>query len=327
MKLRAAAIVWHLVIMLALTVPLCAETAVYEDDEFSLIADYYARAYPGDAAFVRLTLKATRRSRAGQETNAVLELYRNEKKIDSARFFNSQSRARRNGQEELVAGIPLSTYLKSSDRYTLSIVYTVAGEMKTFSLPFAIIDKKFVEESIPLNETNTAIRTDTSTKRMEQIDRLNAVLGTINENTVYTLEPFITPVAADTRRSSLFGDRRIYVYSSGKTATSLHYGIDYAVPTGTVVSACGQGRVVLAENRITTGWSVVIEHAPGLYSLYYHLSSLSVEEGKLVKPGEQIGLSGATGLATGPHLHWEIRLNMAAVSPDYFTGAYIPTGN
>ena len=70
---------------------------------------------------------------------------------------------------------------------------------------------------------------------------------------------------------------------------------------------------------MTTGWSVVIEHLPGLYSLYYHMSELKVKEGDIVKEGQLIGLSGATGLATGPHLHWEMRLNMAAVNPDFFT--------
>lgn len=74
----------------------------------------------------------------------------------------------------------------------------------------------------------------------------------------------------------------------------------------------------MAENRISTGWSVVIEHLPGLYSLYYHMSSLNVKENDYVKAGEKIGLSGSTGLATGPHLHWEVRLNMAAVKPEFF---------
>ena len=102
----------------------------------------------------------------------------------------------------------------------------------------------------------------------------------------------------------------------------MHYGVDYGVPEGTLVTSCGDGKVVLAENRISTGWSVVVEHAPGLYSLYYHMSVLSVKDGQMVKQGEKLGLSGSTGLATGPHLHWEVRLNMCAVSPDFFTNDF-----
>jgi murein DD-endopeptidase MepM/ murein hydrolase activator NlpD len=88
------------------------------------------------------------------------------------------------------------------------------------------------------------------------------------------------------------------------------------------VFAAGAGRVALAENRISTGWSVVIEHLPGLYSLYYHMDSLAVKAGQMVKQGEEIGKSGATGLATGPHLHWEMRLNGSPVNPDMFLGDF-----
>ena len=74
----------------------------------------------------------------------------------------------------------------------------------------------------------------------------------------------------------------------------------------------------MAESRISTGWSVVVEHLPGLYSLYYHMSELSVKEGDMVSQGQLLGKSGATGLATGPHLHWEVRLNGSAVRPEFF---------
>ena len=74
----------------------------------------------------------------------------------------------------------------------------------------------------------------------------------------------------------------------------------------------------MAEDRVSTGWSICIEHLPGLYSLYYHMSELKVNVGDMVEEQQLIGLSGATGLATGPHLHWEMRLYMEAVNPDYF---------
>jgi murein DD-endopeptidase MepM/ murein hydrolase activator NlpD len=76
--------------------------------------------------------------------------------------------------------------------------------------------------------------------------------------------------------------------------------------------------VVLARSRIVTGNSVVIEHLPGVYSLYYHLDKIEVTEGAIVNTGALIGLSGATGLATGPHLHWEIRVSGENTDPDAF---------
>jgi len=90
------------------------------------------------------------------------------------------------------------------------------------------------------------------------------------------------------------------------------------VPTGTEVFACAPGRVVLARPRIVTGNSVVIEHLPGVYSLYYHLYTIEIREGARVKTGTLLGLSGATGLATGPHLHWEIRVSGENTDPDAF---------
>jgi murein DD-endopeptidase MepM/ murein hydrolase activator NlpD len=92
------------------------------------------------------------------------------------------------------------------------------------------------------------------------------------------------------------------------------------VPTGTEVRACGPGKVVLAGFRIVTGNSVVLEHLPGVYSLYYHLDKIEVSEGSMVDAGTVLGLSGATGLATGPHLHWEIRVSGENTDPDAFLG-------
>jgi len=94
--------------------------------------------------------------------------------------------------------------------------------------------------------------------------------------------------------------------------------VDYGVPTGTKVTACGAGKVILARSRIVTGNSIILEHAPGIYSIYYHLDKIEVKEGSMVNTGALLGLSGATGLATGPHLHWEIRVNAENTDPDAF---------
>ena len=83
----------------------------------------------------------------------------------------------------------------------------------------------------------------------------------------------------------------------------------------------------MAENRIATGWTVIIEHLPGLYSMYYHMSELKVKAGQMVKQGELLGLSGATGFANGEHLHWEMRLNSMIVNPDFFMNDFAFTEN
>jgi murein DD-endopeptidase MepM/ murein hydrolase activator NlpD len=138
-------------------------------------------------------------------------------------------------------------------------------------------------------------------------------------NEVFSIDAFVPPVTS-TRRTSFYGDRRIYEYVNGRTDTTIHAGIDYGVPTGTRVMACAAGRVVLARERIVTGNTVVLEHLPGLYSLYYHMNSITVSENSIVEAGAILGESGSTGLATGPHLHWEIRVSTEYADPDAFLG-------
>lgn len=291
----------------------------FTDNSATVTIDYFPSAAPGDPVFVRLSFDMSEAPR--YTTSAVLEFYRNNKKIRATDFYFVNSDETK---KEMLAGIPLSTYLLDSDVCFLKVIYKLDEKQNTVSMPLTITEKKFFEEVIPLNETNTAIRTDTSAKRMDQIDRLNKIYATTDTDGVHTMQPFITPVPADTRRSSFFGDRRTYVYSDGKRATSLHFGPDFAVPTGTKIISPARGKVVMAEDRISTGWSIVIEHLPGLYSIYYHMSRLDVKTGQMVSQGDLLGLSGATGMVTGPHLHWEMRLLGEAVSPDFFVGDFIP---
>jgi murein DD-endopeptidase MepM/ murein hydrolase activator NlpD len=112
----------------------------------------------------------------------------------------------------------------------------------------------------------------------------------------------------------------VFRYVTGGSDTAIHAGVDYGVPTGTEVRASAAGRVALARIRIVTGNSVVLEHLPGVYSLYYHLDSIHVGQGGMVNAGDPLGKSGSTGLATGPHLHWEIRVAGENADPDAFLG-------
>jgi murein DD-endopeptidase MepM/ murein hydrolase activator NlpD len=185
--------------------------------------------------------------------------------------------------------------------------------IKEFAI--TIGDRTFVSEEIALDERNTEIRTVPSALKTQQANRLLAILARIGKD-VYTVSAFAPPVPAGTRRTSFFGDRRVYRYSTGKTDSAIHAGIDYGVPTGTTARACADGKVALAEYREATGNSVIIEHLPGVYSIYYHMSKLTVKEGDMVEKGDVLGESGATGLATGPHLHWEIRVAGENTDPD-----------
>ncbi|MFF2363151.1 peptidoglycan DD-metalloendopeptidase family protein [Streptomyces sp. NPDC058122] len=103
-----------------------------------------------------------------------------------------------------------------------------------------------------------------------------------------------------------------YKVAGSMWSSGYHTGVDFVVPTGTTLKSIAAGTVVSAGWGGAYGNQVVIQHADGKYSQYAHMSSLSVSAGQTVTEGQQIGLSGATGNVTGPHLHFEIR-----TTPDY----------
>ena len=183
-------------------------------------------------------------------------------------------------------------------------------------IPFTIAARTFRQETIELTPALTTLVTTRNERTIAEANRLWQILITTG-NQVYHYGPFVAPIAT-TRRTSQFGTRRVNQYSDGRRVTSIHMGIDYGAPTGTEVYACGSGKVILARERVITGNSVVIEHAPGLYSLYYHLDIITAKENAIVEAGEIIGTVGSTGFSTGPHLHWEIRLNTENTDPDAF---------
>lgn len=120
---------------------------------------------------------------------------------------------------------------------------------------------------------------------------------------------FRAPVTAPPTDS--FGTRRTF---NGKLA-SVHKGMDFRAHMGTPVRAGNSGVVVLARPLYYEGNCVVIDHGMGLYTLSMHLSRIDVHEGQHVAKGQRIGLSGATGRVTGPHLHWAVRWGSAYLDP------------
>ncbi len=310
-----------------------SESKQFKYNDYTLTAFYAPSVHPGDAVFVRLVFETTNKKfiktlTQAEKESGNLSIFRvnddgkaAEKATSKSEFYLIEKTSEKKKiHTVLLTGSALSTWVKPGS-YVSKIKTKAFNSQQEIELPFSVIEKNFVSETIQLDKRNTAIRTDTSPERKRQIESLNKIFGTKNFDSVYETSSFAPPNPA-TRRTSFFGDRRVFAYSDGTSSTTLHYGIDYGVPTGSEVRACGAGKVVMAEDRISTGWSICIEHLPGLYSIYYHMSELKCEVGQTVKTGDLIGLSGATGLATGPHLHWEVRLNWEAVSPDFFVSDF-----
>jgi len=111
--------------------------------------------------------------------------------------------------------------------------------------------------------------------------------------------------------SDIFGTRRMF---NGKVQ-SMHQGLDYVVPSGTPVSALNAGTVLLAGPLYFEGNCVVLDHGQGLQTLYLHLSEIKVKPGDRVERGQELGLSGSSGRATGPHLHVAVRWQGIYINP------------
>lgn len=120
--------------------------------------------------------------------------------------------------------------------------------------------------------------------------------------------------------SARFGERRVF----NGVPKAPHTGADLRAKAGEPVRAPAGGRVVLAEDLFYSGNTVILDHGLGLYTLYAHLSRIDVKHGQTVKRGQRLGLVGATGRVTGPHLHWAARLRGARVDPYSLTA--LPLG-
>ena len=148
----------------------------------------------------------------------------------------------------------------------------------------------------------------------DALERIATELKT-TESIFYTTTPrkwlgaFLLPV--DGTPVSNFGTRS---YFNGRRR-SPHAGVDFVGQPGTPIRAANHGTVSLAEPLYFTGNTVIVDYGGGLFSLFAHLSEIKVKNGDTVSPETVVGLVGATGRVTGPHLHWSVRLQGARVDP------------
>jgi murein DD-endopeptidase MepM/ murein hydrolase activator NlpD len=194
-----------------------------------------------------------------------------------------------------------------------------AGERVTFTQRFAIRAGKYPKIRAQL--TVQGKFTEPSPEQLKQIDADQKV----KEDYLSRVTPdrewdgnFVAPAHAEV--SDVYGSQRIF---NGK-AQRPHYGLDFRVPTGTPVTAMNKGTVLLARPLYFEGNFVVIDHGQGLLTLYLHLSQIKVKEGESVTRGQEIGLSGGTGRATGPHLHVAVRWQGTYLDPERLMQLTLP---
>lgn len=149
-------------------------------------------------------------------------------------------------------------------------------------------------------------------------DRLDEVRYTFSPERRWQ-DTFGKPCAGNV--SSYFGSRRSY---NGSPYTSYHSGVDFRAPGGTPVYAPAGATVVLVEPLTVRGNAVILDHGWGVLTGYWHLSSMAVEMGQQVAPGDVIGRVGNTGLSTGAHLHWETWVGGVSVDGTQWWESFYP---
>lgn len=173
-------------------------------------------------------------------------------------------------------------------------------------------------QDFPATQLSVARRfTSPDERALERIRRereiVRAALATITAVPLWT-GAFITP--RDDATTSPYGQRRLF----NRQLRSRHTGLDIRGRTGDPVYASNSGRVILARDLFYTGNAVYIDHGLGIVTGYFHLSKHEVTEGQWVEKGQLIGRVGATGRVTGPHLHWGLYLQGAALDPSTLLG-------
>lgn len=179
------------------------------------------------------------------------------------------------------------------------------------TIPFKVGPKQYRTQQLTVAPGQVNLSPADEARVAAEQEKVRAALATFTPDAPATLR-LAQPVPG--RRSSSFGLRRVF---NGESRNP-HGGMDIAAPTGTPVKAPLAGRVVDVGSYFFNGNNVIVDHGLGFMTMYCHLSKIRVEVGRQLERGVVLGEVGATGRVTGPHLHWGVYLNGAAVDPALF---------
>lgn len=171
-----------------------------------------------------------------------------------------------------------------------------------------VVYKEFTVDRLEVTEEQEQVYYDP--RQAEEWERLYRLRSTSRPEPLWR-DVFRPPLEGDLVVTTYFGEIRIV----NGVETGRHSGMDFAAPTGTPILAPARGKVILAEEFIVSGRTIVIDHGLNLFTAYYHCEELLVKAGDWVEAGQTIGLVGSTGFSTGPHLHWTATVGNTPVDP------------
>jgi murein DD-endopeptidase MepM/ murein hydrolase activator NlpD len=209
-----------------------------------------------------------------------------------------------------VVGLSLDTSLGEH-----SLAVDSAGRKGKIS--FDVLPKQYAEQRLTVkNKRHVNPNAEDLARIGREKTLIQAAFGTWSGSAPATLG-FELPVTGTV--SSPFGLRRYFNDQPRRP----HSGLDIAAPRGTPVTAPAAGRVIETGNYFFNGNTVFIDHGQGLVSMFCHLDRIDVHKGEILDRGEKVGVVGATGRVTGPHLHWSVSLNESRVDPVLFVPALL----
>ncbi len=175
------------------------------------------------------------------------------------------------------------------------------------SVSFTVHDKAYPEQHLTVKRKHV----NPDQKQLDRIYGEFAEMGKVYKSftPARPWHPMAWPVQGPL--SSAFGLKRFF---NGEQRNP-HSGLDIAAPRGTPILAPADGTVVLTGDFFFNGNSVFIDHGQGLISMFCHMDAIEVTQGETISAGDRLGIVGATGRATGPHLHWTVSLNNARINP------------
>ena len=192
--------------------------------------------------------------------------------------------------------------------HELAVDIKSGDQTKHVSMNVLVVKEKFRVEHLKLPKEKVDLDEKALARWKAEQEQVKTALAEDSRVKLWQ-SGFLEPVGG--KRTGIFGSVRIM---NGQ-ARNPHNGEDIGAPMGTDVLATNDGVVRLTVDHIFSGKGVYVDHGLGFYSMYFHLSEVSVKEGDLVKAGQVVGKVGATGRATGPHLHWGVKLSGARVNP------------
>jgi murein DD-endopeptidase MepM/ murein hydrolase activator NlpD len=205
-----------------------------------------------------------------------------------------------------LVGIDLDT---QPGRHVITVTARDAdGKAVTVEYPITIAPKTFATRTLTVDPQFVTPPREALARIQRESERVRAIFEAVSPER-YWAGSFVLPVPG--KSISEFGKRSVY---NGQPR-SPHAGTDFAGATGTPIKAPNAGKVALAANLYYSGNTIILDHGQGLYSYFGHMSAFSVREGDTVAAGNVVGKIGATGLVTGPHLHWSVRRAGTRVDP------------